>query len=257
VSDSVHGSEDLPCIWALAGVLTYRLCDRNYRCEECELHHALQGNPMPTTAISPRGRVGSSATVDDRVAPYLRALLEGCSLHLDRPYSSGHFWLLATGTDELTVGLDDYVVRVLRPLDGVVSPGIGTWLRRDEPCGWLKRRQSAIPLRMPIAGEITAVNDGFVDRTAGEGADGGWLFHVAPHEPVDAVPSLYRGERALAWHLEKLRVLSRYLRDAEPLDAAAVGVTLNDGGVPQRDLEAVLGPDQYRRLVDELFGMQI
>lgn len=256
MSDTGRRSEDLPCIWALAGILTYRLCDRDFQCEECELHHALQGTPVSSAALGPPDRFQPAGTPGDRASPYLGVLLEGCTLHLDRPYSSGHFWLLAAA-DEVTLGLDDYVLRVLRPLDAVVSPGIGTWLRRDEPCGWLKRRQTAIPLRMPIAGELTAVNDAFVTGVAADGADGGWLYRVAPHEALAGVSSLLCGERALAWHLEKLRVLSRYLREAGPLDAAAAGATLNDGGVPERDLEVVLGSDRYRRLVDELFGMQV
>ncbi len=34
--------EPLKCIWMLAGVLTYRLCDREYDCERCPLDAALR-----------------------------------------------------------------------------------------------------------------------------------------------------------------------------------------------------------------------
>ena len=45
--------EALPCIWAEAGVLSYRLCDRRYECEQCPLFTALSGG---RGAALPAGR---------------------------------------------------------------------------------------------------------------------------------------------------------------------------------------------------------
>lgn len=35
--------EELKCVWMVAGVLSYRLCNRAYECESCLLDKALQG----------------------------------------------------------------------------------------------------------------------------------------------------------------------------------------------------------------------
>ena len=46
----------LPCIWMGAGLLRYRLCDREYDCEHCPLDAALRGAPAPPPA--PVGTAG-------------------------------------------------------------------------------------------------------------------------------------------------------------------------------------------------------
>lgn len=257
MSDVPDHQDALPCVWVLAGVLSYRLCDHDYRCEECELHHALQGHPLPSGALA--GPESPDPDTDERVSGYLCRLLEGCTLHLDRPYTATHFWLAPAPDGEVLLGMDDYIVRVLEPIDEIVSVGIGTWLRRDQPCGWIKRGHTAIPLRMPVSGEITGCNRPFAtDSTARLAGEADWLFRVAPHEALDTLPGLYKGAQALGWHLDKLRILGSYLREAlGATGALGLGATLADGGAPERNLEAVIGPKPYRRLVDALFPVHI
>ena len=103
--------QERPCVWVMAGVLNYRRpCHRNHECEECELYQALQGSglgeeagvgkPSPRARESgARDRVGEGV-LDEMVSAYIVQLTEGCDLHLDRPYSSGHFWIKEEGPEE-------------------------------------------------------------------------------------------------------------------------------------------------------------
>jgi glycine cleavage system H protein len=246
-----------PCVWVLAGVLSYRLCDRDFQCDQCELHHALQGRPFPAGALA--GHETPVPEANQGVSGFLCRLLDGCTLHLDRPYTASHFWLAPSSNHEVLVGLNDYIVKALEPIDEIVSPGVGTWLTRDQPCGWMKRGHVAIPLRMPLSGEVTGFNQAYASKPAARGGDEeDWLFRLAPHEALDGLPGLFCGPRALGWHLDKLRLLGRYLTEAVgPEGAREVGATLADGGLPVHNLEAVIGPEPFQRLVDELFPMQI
>lgn len=257
MADVPASQPPLPCVWVLAGVLSYRLCDRDYRCEECELHHALQRHPLPARPLA--GLDSPVAEADQGVSDFLCRLLEGCTLHLDRPYTASHFWLVPSSDHEVVLGLDDYIIRVLEPIDEIVSPGVGTWLMRDQPCGWMKRGHIAIPLRLPLSGEVTGFNRVYASQPStqsGEAED--WLFRVRPHEALDSLPGLFRGARALGWHREKLRLLGRYLTEALGSDGVReVGTALADGGAPVHNLEAVIGPQAFQRLVDDLFPMHI
>ena len=38
-----HRPGALPCVWMSAGVINYRLCDREYECESCPLDTAIRG----------------------------------------------------------------------------------------------------------------------------------------------------------------------------------------------------------------------
>lgn len=251
---------ELPCIWVLAGVLSYRLCDRNYECEGCELFYALRGEgrqPGGVTALPP----AAAAAAEDPVSACVGRLISGCELHLDRAYSPGHFWIDSRTPDLASLGLDGHVWRVLHPVDNVVLPRVGAWLKRGGPCGWIERRQAVIPLTAPLAGEVRAVNDSFRAALRGwrpVGSGDEWLLRLEAHEAPDAVPGLFRGEQVLQWYLRQIQLLKSHLRGAVGPDRdGMLGLTLSDGGEPNPDLEMVLGREAFERLTDEMFSTPV
>lgn len=251
---------DAPCVWMLAGVLNYRLCDRNYECETCELYHALHGDPASDLSDAGSGGM-EGAGASDLADRHLRRLTVGCALHLDRAYSRSHFWIErhAEG-NQLDVGLAAHVLRALHPLDDLVMPRTGVRLKRGEPCGWLTRGRVSIPLTVPISGDVRDRNENAIEavRRSGGMSDGRWLFRVDPLEDLDHVPGLAHGEEAIAGYLGTLHLLKRYLLEAlSPPDTCEVGRTMADGGTAAPDLEAVLGRERFERLVDELFRVHI
>ncbi len=260
-------TQELPCIWMLAGVLSYRLCDRNYDCERCELFHALrgggQGRCLEAGLTGTKREAASSdeTALDVAVSSYLSRLTAGCELHLDRPYCPCHFWLRAEPNDRVRLGLDGHLSRLLYPIDDITLPHVGVRLRRAEPCGWITRGSLALPLKAPISGEVEAVNDALLEKVRAEGRlNGGedWLMRLKAHEDLSLAPGLYRGEKTLIWYLRKLQVLKCYLRESLAAGAAAVaGATLTDGGAPNMNVEQVLGRERFEALVEELFHLQI
>lgn len=259
--------QELPCIWMLAGVLSYRLCDRNYDCEACELFHALRGGgqgrcltaDLPGTYREPAS--SAERAIDVAVNSYISRLTAGCELHLDRPYCACHFWLRTGSDDHVTLGLDGHLLRILYPIDDITLPHVGVLLRRPEPCGWITRGRMAIPLSAPISGEVAAVNEACLETVRAQGRlDGGedWLVSVRTHEDPNLTPGLYHGEKTLIWYLRKLQLLKRYLRESLSTGARAVpGPTMTDGGTLNMDVESVLGRERFEALVEELFHLQI
>lgn len=265
------GSRDrpelMPCIWVNAGILSYRLCDREYDCEGCDLFHALRGGLTPPDPAGPGSPTPGQRPADGVASPsddvdrYFCVLLAGCALRIGRYYGPGHLWVSRERADEVVLGLDGHVLRVLRPIDDVQPPRVGTWLRRPEACGWIVRGHRSIPLQAPLAGEVIAVNTGYADavaRPAPAEAGDDWLMRLRPHESPDAVPDLARGEEALVRYLRDLRLIKQALRAVhEESDRGVVGAALPDGGAPETDLERVLGAGRFETLVGELFHVQI
>jgi len=250
-----RSQDELPCIWVLSGVLNYHICDRDYDCENCELYTALSGRgrtPNARTLPMTRDDVPRLATPEGQVNEHLAQLLAGCRLYLDRPYRPPHFWLDPSGADRVTVGLDGALMRMLRPIRRVVSPGVGLHLDRDQPCGWIAREHLAVPLRMPIAGEVIDTNPAFGQTgepcRLPEGED--WLFTVCPSEPLDEVPGVVGAEETLAWYADRMRTVKQAILSAlQSPDATNVGPAMADGGVPQATLEGVLGRESFEALV--------
>ncbi len=235
---------ELKCVWMSAGVLTYRLCDREYECEACPLHLALSGGSPPVTAAAPSPG-GAGTTPDDAVARYLQALGAGCTLYLDRAYSADGLWALVEPAGGVAIGVDDYTRRLLEPLDGVTVPRRGVWLGHGAPCAWLNRGRLQIALRCPIAGEVTDVQQGA----------GPWLFRLTPHESPWSATGLYRNEALLTWFLSRVHAVHEHLEQAS-ITPSSVGSVLNDGGMVTSNLEIVLGRERFETLVGTLFPLQ-
>jgi glycine cleavage system H lipoate-binding protein len=261
-----HKQQEPPCIWVFAGVLNYRLCDRSYECEGCELFHALAGGGAhaggthrtgspPGLEAAHRGTsAGSVSWTEEQVTSHLYHVLGHCPLYLDRHYRPPHFWLLDEADGTARVGLASHVLHILSPIDEIVTPSVGLHLKRDQPCGWITRHGMAIPLSMPISGVVCAVNDtaGALDDTRSD-PDDPWLFRVEPSTPLAEVDDLLRGEEMLLWYLDSIRTLKRYLREAvsSPTDEM-LGPVMADGGERELCIEDVLGHARFERLLDEI-----
>jgi glycine cleavage system H lipoate-binding protein len=241
-----------PCVWVTAGVLSYRPCDRDFECEACPLYQALRGGGTGVTA--PGGAVPAlAAGGDDAVGRYLASLGSGCPLHLDRPCSPDGLWMEREPAGQLRLGLDEFTLRLLQPVDDVVLPRLGVWLRRGAPCAWVDRGRLAISLRCPVAGEVVGVHPHPViaDPGSGERAGERWWLRLEPHEPV-ASAEVYRNETLLTWYLGRVRAVRERLEAV--VGSAALAA---DGGLPERNLEAVLGRERFEALVAALFPMHI
>jgi len=260
--------KELPCIWSLSGVLQYRLCDRGYECEECELFHALRGGRRPSAVDATRagdtpgtGQEPLEPSAEELVSRYLSHLRAGCELHLDRPYSPSHFWLQRVDGERVRLGLDGHLLKVLYPIDDITLPHLGVLLKRGDHCGWITRARLAIPLEVPLAGEVETVNDAYVETVRNRGGPNGgedWLLTLKSNEDLETAPDLYRGEDTLLWHLRTLQLLKTHLRNAIAASQdSVVGPTLADGGAPQVNVEQVLGRNAFETLVGEMFHLRI
>lgn len=247
---------DLPCVWMSAGVISYRLCDREYECESCPLDQALRGGSK--ASVPEAAAVPAAPFAEDPVGRYLSTLGAGCTLHIDRPHSVEGLWLESEPSGTLRVGLDDYTLRLLQPVADVVLPKVGTWLPHGAPCAWIHRGRLAIVLHCPVAGEVVEVHPCPVlaPPATGEGAGERWWFRLNPHETLGTAGGLRRNEALLDWFLGRVRAVHASANAAmRPATTGALGPSLADGGMPSDNLEMVLGRERFEALVGTLFPL--
>jgi glycine cleavage system H lipoate-binding protein len=193
--------------------------------------------------------------VDQVISAYLAHLAEGCEIHLDRPYTSGHLWMQEASPGEVLLGLDSQDLKILFPIQDIFLPRPGVRLERGQAMGWVIRGTLALPLLSPLRGEVLEVNEELPAELRGPRfpkAGDRWLIRLEAHGSLDELPGLLRMEAVLGWHAERLGVIRQFLRKAMDPGVGA-GATLNDGGVPNPNLEEVLGTAAFRELLDRLF----
>jgi len=80
------------------------------------------------------------------------------------------------------------------------------------------------------------------------------MFKIYPEERTKSTGDLCQGENMLRWYVQKINLIKRYLRDLFSKSAIGeIGTTMTDGGEAELNLENILGREQYRDLVREIF----
>ena len=237
VAGSTHA---LPCIWMSAGLVRYRLCDRDFDCEHCPLDASLRGEPAGVpyrTALSEPGRRASHFP-DDRL------------------YSPGHLWLRpveGAGDHALRLGVDAFAAAVIGHCREVRCCASGHRFGRGETVCEIDLDLGLLPLSAPLAGRAAGGNRRLglePARLVTEPYDDGWLLELEADDPAE-LRELAPAEAAR----ERTRLdLQRFRRRVaiHLLDDARVGPSLPDGGEVLSDLRQMLGGRRYLELLREL-----
>ena len=97
----------------------------------------------------------------------------------DRRYARTDEWLQIDGSNAL-VGLSDYAQDSLSDIVYVELPSVGDKFDQGQAFGVVESVKAASDLLMPVAGEVTEVNDSVVDKPESLNSDpfGNWLVKI-------------------------------------------------------------------------------
>ena len=224
-----------PCVWMTAGLVAWRLCDRDFDCEHCPLDAALRGptRPIPVAPVPP------------------------WSFPDDRGYHPGHTWVRQEAPGRIRCGADALVARLFAHVRGVVLPAHGSRLIQGQVACWLEDGPELIPLRTPATGVVRARNaevQGDAQLLARDPYGRGWLFELDGIVGPDSAPTARSAAVAAREALRQLRSLERSAARVLTQGRRRTGVTAADGGEPLADLRRMLGAERYRRLVRRFVG---
>jgi len=232
-----------PCIWMSAGLLTYRLCDRDFDCERCPLDAALR-----------RGDLLGSRDHEALLAPNH----DPSDFPEDRRYTAGHSWVqVVDGQDggRLRFGLDTFAAAIIGRCGGVMWNPPGRSLGRGDVVCRIDLGLGALWIGAPVRGSVVKENQALRDRPeqlVTSPYTEGWIAEFLAEDMADveqlAPAELSRERSRLDLQRFRRRVAMQLLAD----DAGRVGRTLADGGELLTDLRQMLGGPKYLDLVREL-----
>lgn len=133
-----------PCVWMCAGLVSYRLCSRDFDCEHCPLDAALRGELHPTahdTALLYRQENGNGVPADRR-------------------YSSGHTWALPTAEDghSWRIGIDAFAATLIGCARSITCEPF-EHLNAREPLCTIDLGVGTLTIGAPFAGRVMHHND--------------------------------------------------------------------------------------------------
>ncbi len=250
---------DPRCVWMSAGIINYKLCDRDFQCEDCEFNKAMQGM-LPKSRIDNPIFNKEKTKRDDAtsllISRYLYSLFFDCTIHLDRFYHPSHFWFIAESENLIKIGIDKTVIKIIEPAEKIILPQVGEFIHENQLIAWIVRNGKTLPLYSPLEGKVAAVNDLFLQEDIKQALDEDVFCLKLQDDGIrDKVQQLCGSIPRLESFDENISIVKKYLEkafyDNVPKE---IGVTLADGGDFQTCIEKVVGEDVFREMLNELFG---
>ena len=218
-----------PCLLYANGLIDYKICCKNYECVFCEFdryfseQHQVHAVVRPLDVLNVRGF----------------RIPQGYYFHL------GHTWVRIEENADVSIGLDDFALRLLGPLDHIDAPLIGNAVSQGKPIIIIGRGSHKASVLSPVSGVISAINLSVKENAAIAGEDPyarGWILKVHTENLRHDLKNLLIGSESVK-QLEQ--EIERLLREIEMTNGVSA-ITNTDTG---NDITARLPDLGWERLV--------
>jgi glycine cleavage system H protein len=252
------------CVWMELGIVSYKICDRNFECHSCPLDQGLRGNsetnnqnhPIPKNSKltnSKNQQKSSSRRRDSSLEKLIRLKLdERCYVH------PGHTWIRKLSQSRVKIGIDDMAAITLGSIDDVILPLPGENIKKGASCGQIIQFEHIFSIVSPLSGQIISVNEelaNFPNELIIDPLKRGWMIIVKPDNLEQDLKFCRSGDALFSWYLKEFKWFECNLSEGFQHRSENLGITLNDGGEISRNLRNYLPKDRYRRMVLSLFGV--
>lgn len=236
-------ANDMKCVWMTSGIISYKLCSLNFICEDCAfdrvMHDETLLNNMDGSLTEELSSAGQSANSMDG------------SLF----YHKNHCWVKVVNPDEVVIGINGILAKLVYGIKTVVLPKIGDPVARDQIFGHLLQEKHIVPLIMPVSGIITSVNT-LLEKRPGllqtAFREKGWLVTIKSDNLEKELRNLSFGSKAMAWYKSKERRINEAIYSVYNSSRENIGPTMHDGGEIVLNASEILTTDQYSKILDEL-----
>lgn len=261
---------EISCIWVEAGLISYKLCDRFYECDDCPFDQVMRKQSRPASKpmvpresgsddVVPREKTVSNREILESLIDGFFKPLSAAGLPVDRMYSMNHVWLMRVDKNLYRLGLDHYAAGILESAVSVILPPTGSSSTRNNPLAWLICEDGTIAVRSPISGRVTRSNAQLKESAAQVRKDPygtGWISELEVADEGGVTKECLNpigGERAYTSQFEEIRkgLLEEHGRNQ------TLGTTLLDGGTRLRTLRDFLGPQRFIAFLQKILSAKI
>jgi glycine cleavage system H lipoate-binding protein len=172
-----------PCLHHMKGRIDFRACTHDYQCGNCEFDQYFS----------------DQYTVHAVVRPVDVLDVKGFKLPHGYYLHRGHTWVKIEEGSTVRVGLDDFALRLLGPLDQVDAPLMGKEVKQDRDDILLSRSSNTARVKSPISGVVTDINPALREKGNLANQDPytrGWVMRLHSSSLRQDLKNLMIGEQA-------------------------------------------------------------
>jgi len=239
--------EERKCVWMTTGLISYKLCERNYQCTFCPFDQAIkneggsEGDLQESESASAEGSLNGDPS----------ARVSGSFF-----YHPDHSWAKVENTEKVRIGIDELLTQLMTNIQVAILPQVGSYIAQGECCAHIIQEDYILPVVSPLSGVIQAINPRLKkkpDLITDDPKGYGWLLTVRPENLESDLQNLLFGRKAFLWYQqEEKEILARtdLILKQSP---QTVGPTMQDGGVRitrLRDILNVVTAKQRAQILD-------
>ena len=210
-----------PCLHHMKRRIGFRACTNEYLCGNCEFDQYFDDQYAVHAVVKPVDVLD----IDGFKIP------QGFYLH------KGHTWVKIEKDQTVRVGLDDFALRMLGPLDRIEAPLMGKEVKQDRADIIINRGEREARVLSPVSGVVTDINPSL--REKGNLANEhpyskGWVLRIHSNNLRDDISRLMISGETKDFLKQEVGRLYQVIEETVPL--AADGGHLGDdiyGKMPQ------------------------
>ncbi|MBL0712586.1 MAG: glycine cleavage system protein H [Desulfosarcina sp.] len=212
-----------PCLLYANGLIDYKICCSDYECVFCEFDRYFTEQYQVHAVVRPLDIMNIRSF----------RLPQGYYYHL------GHTWVRIEEKAEVCIGIDDFALQLIGPMDRIELPFVGHEVRQGQNNIKAIREERQIALQMPVSGIVSAINLTAREKTALVTEDpyaSGWLIKVQTYNLRRDLKNLTIGSESVKW---LNREIDRLNREFESSGEMPVDTTANSDDDMRRAVSAM------------------
>ena len=222
--DIVHWIEKLketplskrPCIHHMKGRIDFKNCGHDYKCANCEFDQFFYDQYSVHAVVKPV----------DVLNVHGFKIPQGYYIH------KGHAWVKIEEGQTVRLGLDDFALRLLGPLDHVEAPLTGKRMNQSNSQIVIKRGDKTATILSPVSGVVTDVNPRLREEGSLANKDpynDGWFVRLHSENLRNELKDLYIGSETKAFMEKEVKLLYDVIEESG-------GLLNTDGGYLGEDI---------------------
>ncbi len=132
--------------------------------------------------------------------------------------SQNHTWVDVEMNGTARVGIDDFVRKIIRHIDGVELPKLNRNVKRGESLFSIKHNSNVIDIRSPISGKVTLLNTEHAEHPewiASKPFELSWMCCIDPSNLSEELPDLKIGAYTINWYKQEIDRYNEIVKGAE------------------------------------------
>jgi glycine cleavage system H lipoate-binding protein len=218
-----------PCLHHMKGRINFKVCNREYQCRNCEFDQYFDDQYSVHAVVRPVDLID----------------IEGIKIPHGFYLHRGHTWVKVEEGSDVRIGLDDFILRMLGPLNQIKAPLMGKALEQNSAEIILSRGSNSAAVLSPISGVVTAVNSNVINDGSLANQDpyaDGWVLRAQSKNLRRDLFSLMIGGETEDFYKKEIDRLYQVMEDEG-------GPLATDGGQLGTDIYGNIPRVGWNRLV--------